>query len=91
MPKLELITILPQNMPHIHISHFGLTSFSDALVTFVSDQVTTNIKHRVRTTGPEHQGRNTISDTDQNLGFTCIFSSCLKEHSFPSFQLLVKG
>ena len=36
MPKLELITILPKNMPHIHISHFVLMSFSDAFVTFVT-------------------------------------------------------
>ena len=36
----ELIKILPFNTPHIHVSHFVLTSFSDALVTFVSDQVT---------------------------------------------------
>ena len=40
VPTLELITILPLNTPHIHVSHFVLTSFSDALVTFVSDQVT---------------------------------------------------
>ena len=41
MPTLELITILPLNMPHIHVSHFVLTSFSDALVTSLySDQVT---------------------------------------------------
>ena len=40
VPTLELITILPYNAPHIHVSHFVLTSFSDALVTFVSDQVT---------------------------------------------------
>ena len=40
VPTLELITILPYNMPHIHVSHCVLTSFSDALVTFVSDQVT---------------------------------------------------
>ena len=53
MSTFELITILPINTPHIHVSHFVLTSFSDALVTFVSDQVTTNVKHRVRTSGSE--------------------------------------
>ena len=67
-------------MPHIHVSHFVLTSLSDALVTFVSDQVTTNVKHRVRTTGSEHQGQNSISDPDQNLGYSCIFSSGMQEH-----------
>ena len=35
--------------------------------------ITTNVKHRVRTTGLEHQGQNSISDPDLNLGFTCIF------------------
>ena len=40
VPTLKLIIILPYNTPHIHVSHFVLTSFSDALVTFVSDQVT---------------------------------------------------
>ena len=62
-------------MPHIHVSHFVLTSFSDALVTFVINQVstiTTNVKHRFRTTGSEHQGQNSISDSDQNLGFTVL-------------------
>ena len=36
MPTLELITILPL----VHVDCFVLTSFSDALVTFVSDQAT---------------------------------------------------
>ena len=40
LPTLELITILPLNTSQIHVSHFVLTSFSDALVMFVSDQVT---------------------------------------------------
>ena len=44
--------------------------------------ITTNVKHRVRTTGSEHQGQNSISDPDQNLGFTCIFSSGVQECSF---------
>ena len=84
MLTLELITILPLNTPHNHVSHFVLTSFSDALVTFVNDQVyvtsiTTNGKHRVRTTGSEHQGQNSISDPDQNLGFNCIFLSGMQE------------
>ena len=35
--------------------------------------ITANVKYRVRTTGLEHQGQNSISDPDQNLGFTCIF------------------
>ena len=62
-------------MPPIHVSHFVLLSFSDALATFVIDQVTTNVKHRVRTTGLEHQGQTSNSDSDQNRGLTCIFSS----------------
>ena len=34
-------------------------------------------------TGSEQQGQNSISDPDQNLGFTCtcIFSSGMQEHS----------
>ena len=40
VPTLELITILPLNTPLIYVSYFVLTSFSDTLVTFVSDQVT---------------------------------------------------
>ena len=69
-------------MPHIHVSHFVLTSFSDALVTFFRDQVTsitTNVKHSVRTTGSEHQGQTSISNPDFNLGFACIFSSGMQE------------
>ena len=30
-------------------------------------------------TGSEHQGQNSISDPDQNLGFSCIFSSGMQE------------
>ena len=41
--------------------------------------ITTNVKHRVRTTGVEHQGQNSISDHDQKLKFTCIFSSGVQE------------
>ena len=37
--------------------------------------ITTNVKHRVRTTELEQKGYNGISDPDQNLRFTCIFSS----------------
>ena len=55
--------------------------FSDALVTFVRDQAT-NVKHRVRTTGLEHQGQTSISDPIQNLGFTCIFSLGMPEYNF---------
>ena len=40
VPTLKVITILPKNTTLIHVSHFVLTSFSDALVTLVSDQVT---------------------------------------------------
>ena len=61
MPTVELITILPKKMPHIHVSHFVLTS------------VSTNVKRMVRTIGSEHQGQNSISYPDQSLGFTCIF------------------
>ena len=41
--------------------------------------ITTNVKHRVRTTGTEHQGQISISDPDQILEFTCIFSSGMQE------------
>ena len=44
--------------------------------------ITTNVKHRVRTTGSDHQGWTSISDPDQNLGFTCIFSSGMQENNF---------
>ena len=37
--------------------------------------ITTNVKHRIRTTG-----LNIISDPDQNLGFTCIFSPGMQEY-----------
>ena len=42
--------------------------------------IITNVKHGVRTTGLEHQGQNSISDPDQNLGFTCNFSSVMQEY-----------
>ena len=58
VPTLKLITILPYNTPHIHVSHFVLTSFSDALVTFVSDQVTCCTLQPVLSTGSEQQGQN---------------------------------
>ena len=48
--------------------------------------ITTNVKHRVRTTGLEHQGQTSISDPDQNLGFTCIFSSGMEESIYLSTQ-----
>ena len=41
--------------------------------------ITTNVKHSVRTTGSEHKGQNSISDPDQNLGSSCIFSSGMQE------------
>ena len=41
--------------------------------------ITTIVKHRVRTTGLEHQGQNSISYPGLNLGFTCIFSSGMQE------------
>ena len=40
------------------------------------------VKHRVRTTGLEHGGQNSSSDPDQNLGFTCMFSSGMQENKF---------
>ena len=66
-------------MPHILVSHLVLT--------FVSDQVTittkcTNVKHKVRTIGLEHQGQNSISEPGQSFGFTCIFSSGMQENIF---------
>ena len=54
----ELITILPKNTPHIHVSHFVLTSFPDVLVTFVSDQVTCRPLQPMLSTGSEQQGQN---------------------------------
>ena len=46
--------------------------------------ITTIVKHRVRTTGSEHQGQNSISDPDQNLGFICIFHQvCKNIHGHP--------
>ena len=45
-------------MPHIHISHFVLTSFSDALVTFICDQVTQRPLQPMLSTGSEQQGQN---------------------------------
>ena len=44
--------------------------------------ITTDVKHRVRTTGSEHQGQNSIYDPDQNLGFSCVFSSGMQENKF---------
>ena len=44
--------------------------------------ITTIVKHRVRITGSEHQGQNSMSDPGQNLGFTCIFSSGAQEYLF---------
>ena len=43
--------------------------------------------------GLEHQGQNTISDPDQNLGFTCTFSSGMQEHiaNRVSGYFLLKG
>ena len=41
--------------------------------------ITTIVKERVRKTGIEHQGQNSISDPDQNLGLSCIFSSGMQE------------
>ena len=35
--------------------------------------ITTNVKHMARTTGSKHQGQSSISDPDQNLGFSGIF------------------
>ena len=42
--------------------------------------ITTIVEHRVRTTGLEQQGQNSISDPDQNLGFTCIFHQVCKKY-----------
>ena len=98
MPTLELITILPYNTPHIHVSHFVLTPMSDALVTFACysrpsyvTSITTNVKHEARTTGSEHKGKNSISDPDQNLGFTCIFSSGMQEQMLYTCRFQLKS
>ena len=86
MPTLELITILPLNMQHIHVSHFVLTSFSDALMTFVRDQVMRRPFQPMLSTGSEQQGKNSIFDPEQNLGFSCIFSSGMQEWYFLKFS-----
>ena len=78
VPTLEFITILPKDTPHMHVSYFVLTPFSDALVTFVSDQVTWSPLQPMISTGSKQQGQN-ISDHDQNLGFTRIVSSGMQE------------
>ena len=57
VPTLELI-ILSYNMPHIHVSHFVLTSFSDTLVTFVSDQVRRRPLQPILSRGSEQRGQN---------------------------------
>ena len=49
---------------------------------------TTNVKHRVRTTESEHQGQNSISDPDQNLGFTCVVNET--KTVFHIFRLLFR-
>ena len=53
--------------------------------------ITINIKHRARTTGSEHQSQNSISDHDQNLGFTCIFSSGMQELSVTHLKYATRG
>ena len=50
--------------------------------------ITTNVKHRVRTTGSEHQGQNSISDPDKNLGFV-FFHKVYKNTSY--LGLIVPG
>ena len=63
-------------------------SFTDALVTFVSDQVTCRPLQPMLSTGSEEQQgqkirvRPEFSDPVQNLGFTCIFSSGMQEYNF---------
>ena len=44
--------------------------------------ITTIVTHRVRTTGLEHQGQNSISDPDKNPGLACIFSSGMQENAY---------
>ena len=44
--------------------------------------ITTNVKPMARITGSEEQDQNSISDPDQNLGFTCMFSSGLQATIF---------
>ena len=50
---------------------------------------TANVKHRVRTTGSEHQGQNSISDPDQNLYFqdgTSVVGCLVSALSSPSIH-----
>ena len=55
--------------------------------------ITTIVTHRVRTTGLEHQGQNSISDPHQNLGLACFFSSGMQENAFIvlSFVFLIES
>ena len=43
--------------------------------------ITTIITHKVRTTGLEHQGQNSLSDPHQNLGLACFFSPGMQENA----------
>ena len=65
-------------MPHIHVSHFVLTSFSDSLVKIVSEQVTSPLQPML-STGSEHQGRTSISDPVQNLDLLVFFHEVCKK------------
>ena len=51
--------------------------------------ITTNVKHRVRTTGLEHQGQTSISDPDHYLGCTCIFSAGMHEKKLWGLNTLI--
>ena len=96
---IRLCRVMPNSGPWDRFVHPYLT-----LMIGIRDQVTTNIKHRVRTTGLEHRGQNirigyectvrtdksvpritvlalpNSDPRDQNLGFTCIFTSGMLEH-----------
>ena len=46
--------------------------------------IATNVKHNIRTRESEHQGKTSISDPDQNLGFLVFFHQVCKNGMFVS-------
>ena len=48
--------------------------------------IKTNVKHRIRTTGSEHQGHNSISDSVGKI-LTALDFSCGKSRDFPGWEI----
>ena len=71
-------------IPHIFTStilfwrHF-MALLWRSLVTKLGEVHFNQFKAQGRTPGSEHQGQTSISNPDQNLGFTCLFSSGVQE------------